>query len=68
MSDTTIDVGTEQALNQAIETVDNALSGTYVIQFTATITEGTDTGDSLPADLYALNLQTGVSVTIDGGV
>jgi hypothetical protein len=29
--------------------------------------EGTDTGDGWPADLGALNLQNGVSVTIDGG-
>src|ERR1700724_1832908 len=72
---TTINVGTEQALNQAIATVDAATSGNYVIQITANITEGTDTGAAItfngqtlsaPADLYALNLQSGVSLTING--
>ncbi len=69
-----IQVSTELELNQAIATVDGATSGSYVIQFTANITEGTDSGGAItfngktlsaPADLYALNLH-GASVTIDG--
>lgn len=76
MSATTIDVGTEQQLNQAIASADAATSGSFDIVFTSpTITEGTDTGGSIdfggqtlaaPPDLYAVNLQSGVSLTIDG--
>jgi hypothetical protein len=74
-SPTIIQVANELELNQAIATVDGATSGSYIIQFTANITEGTDTGDSItfngntlsaPPDLYALNLQSGVSLTISG--
>jgi hypothetical protein len=73
---TPIDVSTEAELNQAIATVDAATTGSYDIVFTANITEGTDTGTSItygtqtlsaPPDLYALNLTSSVSVTIDGG-
>ena len=72
---TLLNVGNEQQLNQAIATVDAATSGSYTIVFTADITEGTDTGDSIsfngktlsaPADLYALNLKSGVSLSING--
>jgi hypothetical protein len=72
-----IQVSNELDLNQAIALVDGATSGDYVIQLTANIAEGTDTGGAItfngntlsaPADLYALNLQTtNVTVTIDGG-
>ena len=73
---TTIDVSDEAELNQAIATVDAASSGSYVIQFAADITEGTDSGTKItygsqtldaPADLYALNLSSGVTLTIEGG-
>jgi hypothetical protein len=72
---TVILVGTELELNQAIATVDAATSGSFTIQLTTDITQGTDTGGtvtfgsqtlSAPPDLYALNLATGVTVTIDG--
>ena len=68
-------VATEAQLNQAIATVDGATAGTYTIVLTGNITEGTDTGAAInfegqtigaPADLYAFNLQSGVSVTLDG--
>jgi len=78
MSETTIlNVANQAQLNQAIATVDSSgASGSYTINFTQDITEGTDGGASisfngtnLPAveDLYALNLAGGVSVTINGG-
>ncbi len=76
MSTTTLTVSTEQQLNQAILTADAATSGHYTIEFAASITEGTDTGQNItfgstilsaPAELEALNLASGVSVTIDGG-
>ena len=72
---TTLTVSTEQELNQAIATVDAATTGSFVINLTANITEGTDTGAhidyagrmlSAPPDLFALNTQAGVQVTIDG--
>ncbi len=75
MGTTSADVGTEAALNQAIAAADAATSGSFVIRFTQSITEGTDTGSTaviggqtvdLPPDLFALNLQPGVSLTIDG--
>jgi hypothetical protein len=75
MEMTQILVGTEAELNQAIATVDAASSGNYTITFTANITEGTDTGTlisygettlSAPPDLYAINLASSVSLTIDG--
>ena len=71
-----IQVANELELNQAIATVDGAGAGDFIIQFTANITEGTDTGSSItfngntlsaPADLYALNLKGGVSLSINGG-
>jgi hypothetical protein len=71
----TITVGNEADLNQAIATVDAAVSGSYTIAFAGTIFEGTDTGAAInggtvdltaPPDLYALNLAPGVSVTIKG--
>jgi autotransporter-associated beta strand protein len=71
---TIIQVATEAELNQAIATVDAATTGSFLIQLTANITEGTDTGASItfngktlsaPPDLYALNLN-GATVTIDG--
>jgi hypothetical protein len=55
---TTIQVGNEQQLNQALATVDAAASGAYLIQFTADITEA--------SELYAINLKSGVTLTIDG--
>src|SRR6202011_37007 len=72
----TIDVSNEIELNQAIASADAATSGSFDIVFTLSITEGTDVGNSItfgaqtlsaPPDLYALNLASGVSVTIDGG-
>lgn len=73
---TTFDVSTETQLNQAIARADAATSGSFDIVFTnATITEGTDTGAPVdfagqtlaaPPDLYAINLHSGVSLTIDG--
>ncbi len=71
-----ITVASELDLNQAIALVDSATSGDYIIQLTGNITEGTDTGGTItfngemlaaPAALYALNLQSGVLLTIDGG-
>src|ERR1700759_2300962 len=77
---TEIDVATEQQLNQAIATVETSPADDYVIVFTADITEGTDTGQSItfgattlaaPPELYAINLQSGnsetpLTLTIDG--
>ena len=72
---TTEDVGNQAELNEAMATADAATSGSYVIRFTQSITEGTDSGGTvvfgghtidLPPDLFALNLQPGVSLTIDG--
>ncbi|MGP7985203.1 autotransporter-associated beta strand repeat-containing protein, partial [Rhodoblastus sp.] len=66
-SSNTITVTNEAQLNQAIQAADQEKTGgTYTIQFGATISEGTDTALGLPADLYALNLQSGVNVVIDG--
>ncbi len=71
-----ITVASELDLNQAIALVDSATSGDYIIQLTGNITEGADTGGTItfngemlaaPAALYALNLQSGVLLTIDGG-
>src|SRR6516162_6685701 len=60
-------VATEADLNAAIKAVDQTTtSGTYTIQFAADITEGTDTGAGLPPDLYAINLNSGVQLVIDG--
>jgi autotransporter passenger strand-loop-strand repeat protein len=74
---TLIDVSTEAQLNQAIATVDGAASGAYEILFTNGITEGSDLFDNIifnggtlsasaPEQLYAFNLASGVSVTLDG--
>jgi hypothetical protein len=72
----TLGVSNEQELNQAIADVDSATSGDYTIEFTQSILEGTDTGDqifspggilSAPPELYAINLHSGVALTIDGG-
>ncbi|WP_305782257.1 Hint domain-containing protein [Acidisphaera sp. S103] len=70
-------VNNEQQLNQALATIDAITTpGTYTITFTGNITEGTDTGQSIsynggslsaPADLYAINLHTGVDLVINGG-
>ncbi|MGA9869193.1 MAG: hypothetical protein WBQ75_22395, partial [Acetobacteraceae bacterium] len=58
----------ETELNQAIAAIDGiTAAGTYTIDIAGTITEGTDTGAGLPPDLYAINLQPGVSLVIDGG-
>ena len=75
-SGTTFVVGTEAELNQAIADVDAATApGAYTIQLNGNVTEGADTGDAItfegqtlsaPADLYAFNLQSGVSVTLNG--
>ena len=72
----TLDVSTEAQLNQTLATVDAAVAGSYTIRFTSNIQEGTDSGASIvfgaqtlsaPADLYAINLASGVNLTIDGG-
>lgn len=76
MSGTVIKVGSEAELNQAIASVDAATSGSFDVQFTSDITEGTDAGTSIafgnetlsaPPDLYGVNLHSGVALTIDGG-
>jgi hypothetical protein len=51
-------VGTEAQLDAAIATLDGVLSGSYTIIFTGNIAE--------TADPTAINLQNGVSLTIDG--
>ncbi len=61
---TTITVSSQSQLNSAIEQADTASGGTFDIVLSADITEG-QTGQ--PAGLYALDLASGVSVTIDGG-
>jgi hypothetical protein len=72
---TTIVVNNELALNQAIADADAANSGDFLIQLGSDITLGTDTRQavtinatpmSAPAELYALNLKAGVTVSIDG--
>ena len=58
---TTINVANLTQLNAAILQVDQATTpSAYTIQFTATISDG-------GTDVTALNLASGVSVTIDGG-
>jgi hypothetical protein len=69
-------VNNELQLNQALATIDAITTpGTYTVTFTGNITEGTDTGQSIsyngatvaaPADLYAINLHTGVDLVING--
>jgi hypothetical protein len=72
----TLYVSSEGDLNRALALIDATASGSYTIQLTGGITEGTDSGTmvaygslalSAPADLCAINLQAGVSLTIDGG-
>jgi hypothetical protein len=58
MSATILAVGTAAELNDAIATVNAAATGAFTIRFTANITES--------ADLRALSLASGVTVTIDG--
>jgi hypothetical protein len=53
-------VRNEQELNAAIAQADNAASGSFTIQFANSITLDPQT------PLYSLNLQSGVSVAIDG--
>ena len=72
----TFAVGNEAELNQALAAIDGMTSGSYTIQFTGNITEGTDGGSPIifdgqtltaPSDLYAIDLASGVRLTIDGG-
>jgi hypothetical protein len=53
-----LDVGTEAQLDAAITALDGMLSGSYTITFTGNIAE--------TADPTAINLQNGVSLTING--
>ena len=46
----TINVANELQLNQAIAEVDGATTGSYTIQFTTSITEGTDAGGTVTYD------------------
>jgi hypothetical protein len=72
----TFTVSTEAELNQAIAFLDSTLaSGAYTIDFANNITEGTDGGATIlfdgknlsaVEDLYAFNLASNVSVTLDG--
>ena len=71
----TLDVSTEAELNQAIAAIEGITAGSYTIRFTGDITEGTDSGAPIyygsqtldaPSDLYAINLASGVTLTIDG--
>ncbi|MGO8740102.1 Hint domain-containing protein [Rhodoblastus sp.] len=58
-----ISVNSQTSLNAAIETVNGSAPGAYEIQITSSFTEG-DAGQ--PAGLYAINLQSGVTLTING--
>jgi hypothetical protein len=71
----TLTVGTEAQLQSAIAEVDEAVSGNFLINFSANITEASDSGNTVvfqgttiadPRDLFALNAQPGVGVTING--
>ena len=63
----TIVVNNEAQLNEAIKAVDRETNaGQYTIQMAQTITLGGDTDDGLPAGLYAVNLASGVDLTLDG--
>ena len=55
MGNQPIMVSNELELNQAIATVDAATSGSYTIEFTTTITEGTDTGGAIDYDGKSLS-------------
>jgi large repetitive protein len=58
-------VSDQASLNAAIEQIDQATApGAYQINFTGDITEG-ESGQ--PDGIYALSLQSGVTLTIDGG-
>lgn len=59
MSSTTIDVGSELALNNAIVEYDSATSSSYTIDITGSI--------GLTADLDALDNSAGIALVIDGG-
>ncbi len=70
-------VGDQRELDQAIATLDGtaAGAGAYTIVFTQSITEGGEAGDAIlyngqtisaAPELFAFNLASGVSVTIDG--
>ena len=60
-----IAVSDQTSLNAAIEQLDQTTaSGNYQIQFTGNITEG-QAGQ--PDGIYAISLQSGVTLTIDGG-
>src|ERR1019366_886412 len=75
-STTTITVSSEAQLNAAIGTVDLATSGTFEIDLaTPQVTLGQDDGQGIfvdgthyvaPPDLYAIDLNSGVSLTING--
>ena len=56
---TVLSVSSEAGLNNAILAIDLIGSGAYVINLTTSIT--------LSSDLYAINLQSGASLTINGG-
>ena len=61
----TFTVTTQAELNAAIETLDAGVSpGSYTINITSDITEG-QAGQ--PAGIYAIDVASGVTVTIDGG-
>jgi hypothetical protein len=74
---TTIDVTTELQLNNAIAAIDGTVAGDYVINLGSSITEGnlpavsvgTNSGGTVITavpDLAAIDLPTGVTLTIDG--
>ena len=66
MSGTDYVVTTQAELNQAIEAIDSQTApGNDVITFNGNITESAPTAGQ-PDGIYALDLASGVSVTIDG--
>ena len=65
MSESPITVSSQADLNSAIEQLDQTTTaGNYTIVFTGNITEG-EPGQ--PDGIYAISLQSGVTLTIDGG-
>ena len=65
MSELPITVSSSADLNSAIEQLDQTTTaGNYTIVFTGNITEG-EPGQ--PDGIYAISLQSGVTLTIDGG-
>src|ERR1700722_9638054 len=66
MSGTTIDVGNEADLNNAIQQYDTATSGSITINITQDIILGTSGVGGLPLDLDALNNSSGVTLVIEG--